>query len=28
MLHEVAGLAAYYVGGGRLFGDSATASDP
>jgi uncharacterized SAM-binding protein YcdF (DUF218 family) len=28
MLHELAGLAAYYVGGGRLFGDSATASDP
>jgi uncharacterized SAM-binding protein YcdF (DUF218 family) len=28
MLHELAGLAAYYVGGGRLFGDSATAGDP
>ena len=26
--HEVAGLAAYYVGGGRLIEDSATASSP
>ncbi len=24
MVHEIAGLAAYYVGGGRLFGDQAT----
>ena len=28
MLHELAGLAAYYVGGGHLIGDSATASSP
>ncbi len=28
MLHEMAGLAAYYVGGGRLFEDAATASTP
>jgi uncharacterized SAM-binding protein YcdF (DUF218 family) len=28
MLHELAGLAAYYVGGGRLFGDSATVPSP
>jgi uncharacterized SAM-binding protein YcdF (DUF218 family) len=28
ILHELAGLAAYYVGGGHLFGDSATASEP
>jgi uncharacterized SAM-binding protein YcdF (DUF218 family) len=28
MVHEIAGLAAYYVGGGSLFGDEATASSP
>jgi uncharacterized SAM-binding protein YcdF (DUF218 family) len=28
MLHELAGLAAYYVGGARLVGDSATLSSP
>jgi uncharacterized SAM-binding protein YcdF (DUF218 family) len=28
MLHELAGLAAYYVGGGRLFSDSATTGNP
>lgn len=28
LLHELAGLAAYYVGGGRLFGDTHTANDP
>lgn len=28
MLHELAGLAAYYVGGGRLVTDSATAQNP
>jgi uncharacterized SAM-binding protein YcdF (DUF218 family) len=28
MLHEMAGLAAYYVGGGRLFEDAALASSP
>ena len=28
MLHEVAGLLAYYVGGGRLIEDAATASNP
>ena len=28
MLHEIAGLAAYYVGGGRLFGDQATTTTP
>ena len=28
VLHEIAGLAAYYVGGGALFGDSATTSTP
>lgn len=28
MLHELAGLAAYYVGGGRLLGDEATIGDP
>jgi uncharacterized SAM-binding protein YcdF (DUF218 family) len=28
VLHEIAGLAAYYVGGGSLFGDAATASGP
>ena len=28
MLHEIAGLAAYYVGGGSLFGDAATNSTP
>jgi uncharacterized SAM-binding protein YcdF (DUF218 family) len=28
MLHELAGLAAYYVGGGHLFGDPATADNP
>ena len=28
MLHEIAGLAAYYVGGGALFGDAATSSAP
>ena len=28
MLHEVAGLLAYYVGGGRLFEDSATVNNP
>jgi uncharacterized SAM-binding protein YcdF (DUF218 family) len=28
MLHELAGLAAYYVGGGHLFGDAATAGSP
>lgn len=28
MLHEIAGLAAYYVGGGRLIDDSATAGSP
>ena len=28
MLHELAGLAAYYVGGGRLFGDSHAAEIP
>ena len=27
-LHEIAGLAAYYVGGGALFGDSATTTTP
>lgn len=27
-LHELAGLAAYYVGGGRLFGDSSTIGNP
>lgn len=28
LLHEIAGLAVYYVGGGSLFGDAATASSP
>jgi uncharacterized SAM-binding protein YcdF (DUF218 family) len=28
IVHEIAGLAAYYVGGGSLFGDAATASRP
>lgn len=28
VVHELAGLAAYYVGGGRLIGDSATSSAP
>ena len=28
IVHEIAGLAAYYVGGGSLFGDAATASSP
>lgn len=28
MFHELAGLAAYYAGVGRLFGDSATAGNP
>lgn len=28
MLHEIAGLAAYYVGGASFFGDSATTSAP
>lgn len=28
VLHEIAGLAAYYVGGAALFGDSATAARP
>ena len=28
MLHEMAGLAVYYLGGGRLFDDAATASNP
>lgn len=28
MLHEVAGLLAYYVGGGRLIDDAATANNP
>jgi uncharacterized SAM-binding protein YcdF (DUF218 family) len=28
VLHEIAGLAVYYVGGGSLFGDAATASTP
>ena len=28
MLHELAGLAAYYFGGGRLFDDAATVSSP
>jgi uncharacterized SAM-binding protein YcdF (DUF218 family) len=28
MLHELAGLAAYYVGGGGLFGDTATIGNP
>ncbi|MBI2781817.1 MAG: YdcF family protein [Chloroflexi bacterium] len=28
MLHEMAGLAVYYLGGGRLFDDEATASNP
>jgi uncharacterized SAM-binding protein YcdF (DUF218 family) len=28
MLHELAGLAAYYAGGGRFFGDTATTSQP
>jgi uncharacterized SAM-binding protein YcdF (DUF218 family) len=28
MVHEIAGLAAYYVGGGSLFGDASTANSP
>ena len=28
MLHEIAGLAVYYVGGGSLFGDAATTNTP
>jgi uncharacterized SAM-binding protein YcdF (DUF218 family) len=28
ILHEIAGLAAYYVGGGSVFGDAATAGGP
>src|SRR5215207_7926403 len=28
LLHELAGLAAYYVGGGRLVGDAATSTTP
>ena len=28
MLHELAGLAAYYVGGGRFFSDTATTGNP
>ncbi len=28
LVHEIAGLAAYYVGGGSVFGDAATASSP
>ena len=28
MIHELLGLAAYYVGGGRLIGDSSTTSNP
>jgi uncharacterized SAM-binding protein YcdF (DUF218 family) len=28
MVHEIAGLAAYYVGGGRLFGDSTAEGTP
>ena len=28
IVHEIAGLAAYYVGGGSVFGDAATASSP
>jgi uncharacterized SAM-binding protein YcdF (DUF218 family) len=28
MAHEIVGLAAYYVGGGRLFEDAATANNP
>ena len=28
MLHEIAGLAAYYVGGASFFADSATSSSP
>ena len=28
LLHEIAGLAVYYVGGGSLFGDEATTSNP
>jgi uncharacterized SAM-binding protein YcdF (DUF218 family) len=28
ILHEIAGLAAYYVGGGSVFDDAATASSP
>jgi uncharacterized SAM-binding protein YcdF (DUF218 family) len=28
VLHEIAGLAVYYVGGGSLFGDAATTSTP
>jgi uncharacterized SAM-binding protein YcdF (DUF218 family) len=28
IVHEIAGLAAYYVGGGSLFGDSATTTGP
>ena len=28
IVHEIAGLAVYYVGGGSIFGDAATASNP
>jgi uncharacterized SAM-binding protein YcdF (DUF218 family) len=28
IIHEIAGLAVYYVGGGSVFGDAATASSP
>lgn len=28
IMHEIAGLAVYYVGGGSVFGDAATASSP